>query len=136
MERKIIIASGPVIVQRGKLLVNKDSKDNFYKLPGGKIEEGVESLEEACKREVWEENKAKIEIIKPLSPMILWQNPTTKEPMIIMLVHYKAKLLNKNGIKPSGETTEIAWLSVDEIRKGKHNVAPNILFLLKKGEIA
>ena len=32
---KTIVASGPVIIQNGKLLVNKDDKDEFYKLPGG-----------------------------------------------------------------------------------------------------
>lgn len=45
---KYIIASGPVIIENGRLLVNKDDKDDFYKLPGGTIEEDVESLEEAC----------------------------------------------------------------------------------------
>jgi len=39
-EGKIIIASGSVILEGGKLLVNKDDKDDFYKLPGGTIEKG------------------------------------------------------------------------------------------------
>ena len=43
--KKTIIASGPVIIENGKLLVNKD---NFYKLPGGTVEEGIEEMEEAC----------------------------------------------------------------------------------------
>ena len=57
-----IIASGPVIIENGKLLVNKDDKDNFYKLPGGTIEEGIEDLEQACHKETLEENNAKIKI--------------------------------------------------------------------------
>ena len=72
---KYLIASGPVIIENGKLLVNMDDKDEFYKLPGGKVEEGVERLEEACHREVKEENNGEIEILRPLSPMILWKNP-------------------------------------------------------------
>ncbi len=134
-EGKFIIASGPVIIEDGKLLVNKDSKDDFYKIPGGTIEIGTESLEDACKREVMEENNAKIKIEKPLSPMIIWKNPTTKERMAIMLIHYKAKLLNKDEVKPVGETVECKWLDIEEIRQGKHSVAPNILFLLEKGEL-
>lgn len=134
-EGKFIIASGPVIIEDGKLLLNKDKKDDFYKLPGGTVEENVESLEKACIREVMEENNAKIEIERPLSPMIIWKNPTTKDKMAIVLIHYKAKLLNKSEIKPSGETIEIRWLSLEEIKKGKHKVAPNILFLLEKGEL-
>jgi len=39
---KYIIASGPVIIENGKLLVNKDDKDDFYKLPGGTIETGID----------------------------------------------------------------------------------------------
>lgn len=132
---KVIIASGPVIIENGKLMVNKDNKDDFYKLPGGTIEEGVESLEEACHREVKEENNAEIEIIKPLNPMILWKNPQTGEKMTILLIHYLGKLKNKKQIKPLAPTKEITWLSIEEIKQGKYNVAPNIKFLIEKGDI-
>lgn len=135
MNGKFIIASGPVIIENGKLLVNKDDKDDFYKLPGGTIEQGVESLEEACHREAEEEINAKIEIIKPLYPMILWKNPQTKEKMAILLIHYLAKLLNKNEIKPISPIKEIKWLDIEEIKQGKHNVGPNIKFLIEKGDI-
>jgi ADP-ribose pyrophosphatase YjhB (NUDIX family) len=134
-EGKVIIASGPVIIENNSLLVNKDDKDDFYKLPGGTIEEGIEDLEKACHREVFEENNAKIEIIKPLHPMVIWKNPQTKDRMAIVLIHYLAKILNKNEIKPSGETKEVKWLNIDEIKKGKHFVAPNIKFLIEKGDI-
>jgi len=134
-EGKIIVASGPVIIEDGKLLVNKDNKDEFYKLPGGTIEEGIEDLEQACHREVKEENNGEIEIIRPLSPMIIWKNPTTKEKMIIVLIHYLAKLKNKDKIKPIPHIKEVKWLSIEEIKQGKHNVAPNIKFLIEKGEI-
>jgi len=42
---KSIVASGPVIIQNGKLLVNKDLKDDFYKIPGGTVEPNPEDLE-------------------------------------------------------------------------------------------
>ncbi len=135
MGGKFIIASGPVIIEQGKLLVNKDNKDDFYKLPGGTIEQGIEDLEEACHREVKEEDNAEIEIIKPLHPMILWENPQTKEKMTILLVHYLAKLKNKSDIKPMPPIKEVRWIDINEIRKGKHNVAPNIRFLINKGDI-
>lgn len=134
-EGKFIIASGPVIIKEGKLLVNKDTKDDFYKIPGGTIEEGLEDLEEDCKRETLEENNAKIKIIKPLHPMQIWKNPTTKERMAITLIHYEAELLNEQEIKPQNETTEIKWLDIEEIKQNKHNVAPNIKFLIEKGDI-
>ena len=132
---KYIIASGPVIIEDGKLLVNKDDKDDFYKLPGGTIEYGVESLEEACHRETKEENNAEIEIIKPLHPMILWKNPQTKEEMCILLIHYLSKLKNKEEIKPIPPIQEIRWLDIEEIKKGEYHVAPNIKYLIEKGDI-
>jgi len=132
---KYIIASGPVIIKKGKLLVNKDDKDDFYKLPGGTIEEGIESLEEACHRETKEENNGLIKIIKPLSPMILWKNPQTGEEMVILLIHYRAKLLNKKDLKPIAPVREVLWLPISNIKKGKYFVAPNIIYLIKKGEI-
>jgi ADP-ribose pyrophosphatase YjhB (NUDIX family) len=132
---KYIIASGPVIIENGKLMVNKDNKDEFYKLPGGTIEEDIESLEEACHREVKEENNAKIEIIKPLHPMILWKNPQTGEKMCVVLIHYLAKLKNKNELKPIYPIQEIQWLKIEDIKARKYKVAPNILFLIEHGDI-
>ena len=132
---KTIIASGPVIIENRKLLVNRDEKDDFYKLPGGTIEEGIEDLEEACRRETKEENDAEIEIIKPLHPMILWKNPQTKEAMTILLIHYLAKLKNPKSVKPVPPIKEVKWLDINEIKTGKHKVAPNIKFLIEKGDI-
>jgi len=132
---KSIVASGPVIIEDGKLMVNKDAKDDFYKIPGGTVEPDTEDLEEACYREVREENNAKIEIIRPLHPMIIWKNPQTGEKMAILLIHYLAKLKNKDEIKPIPPIQEIKWLDIEEIKQGKHNVAPNIKFLVEKGDI-
>lgn len=134
-EGKYIIASGPIIIENGKILVNKDDKDDFYKIPGGTVQEGAEDFEQACQDKAMEENNAKIEIIKPLTPMIIWKNPQTEEKMAIVLIHFLAKLLNKEEIKPCNETTEVKWLDIEEIKQGKHNVAPNIKFLIKKGDI-
>ncbi|MGA2130582.1 MAG: NUDIX domain-containing protein [Candidatus Pacearchaeota archaeon] len=131
---RFIVASGPVIIENGKLLVIKDSKDDFYKIPGGTVEEG-ESLEEACIREAKEETNADIEIIKPLHPNILYKNPNTSEEMVIVLIHYEAKLLNKKDMKPIAPIKEIKWLDIKEIKQEKYNVAPNIKFLIDKRDI-
>ena len=131
---KFIVASGPVIIEEGKLLVNKDNKDDFYKLPGGTVEQGDE-LYEACIREVKEEVNADIEIIRPLNPMIIYKNPQTQEAMVIVLIHYEATLKNKEEVKPIEPIKEIKWLDIEEIKQGKHNVAPNIKFLIEKGDI-
>ena len=131
---KTIIASGPIIIEDGKLLVNKDDKDDFYKLPGGTVEQG-ESLIKACKNESRQENNAEIEIVKPLNPMIIYKNPQTNEEMTIILIHYEAKLLNKNKLKPIAPIKEVTWLDIEEIKQDKHHVAPNIKFPIEKGDI-
>lgn len=130
---KSIVASGPVIIKDGKLLVSKDSKDDFYKIPGGTVEKG-DSLEDTCIREVKEETNADIEIIKPLSTMIINKNPQTQEEMEISLHHFKARLKNPNELK-AGEEHEIKWLDIEEIKQEKYNVAPNIKYLIEKGDI-
>jgi ADP-ribose pyrophosphatase YjhB (NUDIX family) len=135
MNLKSIVAVGPVIIEDGKLMVNKDGKDDFYKIPGGTIESGTEDLEEACYREAKEENNANIEILKPLNPMIIWKNPQTEESMAILLIHYLAKLKNKEEVKPIPPIKEIRWLDIKEIIFGKYLIAPNIKFLIEKGDI-
>jgi len=134
MVEQEIIASGPVIIENGKLLVDKDNKDDFYKIPGGRLKEN-ESLEECCVREVWEEINAEITIIKKLSTLILNKNPTTHKKMRIELHHYLAELNNLSEIKPIHPIKEIKWLDIKKIKRSKYNVAPNIRFLVEKGEI-
>ncbi|MFA6022868.1 MAG: NUDIX hydrolase [Candidatus Pacearchaeota archaeon] len=130
----MIIASGPVIIENHKVLVIKDSKDNFYKLPGGTLHNG-EDLEQTCYRETKEEINGDIEIIKPLSPLVVYKNQQTGEVMTIVLIHYLAKLKNKDKIKPLNPVKEIKWLSVSDINSGKYKVGKNIEFLISKGDI-
>jgi ADP-ribose pyrophosphatase YjhB (NUDIX family) len=129
-----IIASGPVIVEDGKLLVDKEDKDEFYKIPGGRQEDD-ESLEDTCIREVKEEINAEINIIKKLSTLILSENPTTHNKMRIELHHFLAELKNPEDIRPIPPIREIKWLDIKGIKRGKYHVAPNIRFLVEKGEI-
>ena len=130
-EGKFIVASGPVIIEDGKLLVTKDTKDPFYKLPGGTVKEG-ESLEEGCLRRTKEDINGEVEIIKPLIPHVLYENPKTKEKMTIVLINYLVKLKNKDKIKPCNSITDIKWVSIEDIKKGKGNVSPNVKALVEK----
>lgn len=131
---KTIIASGPVIIENGKLLLDKDEKDDFYKFIGGRVQEG-ENFEERAIKRAKEEINAEVDLIKPLHPFLLWKNPQTEEAMTIVLIHYLAKLKNKKDIRPILPIKEIRWLDINEIKKGKHKVAPNIKFLIEKGDI-
>ena len=131
---KFIVAYGPVIIEDGKLLVVKEDKDDFYKLPGGTIKEETD-LEDACRREVKEEINGEIKIIKSLHPKILYENPQTKEKMTIILVSYLAKLENKNKIRPIEPIKEIIWFDLKKVDEWKHKVSPYTQFLIEKGDI-
>lgn len=130
-EGKFIVASGPVIIEDNKLLVVKDNKDPFYKLPGGTVKE-EESLENGCIRGAKEEINADVEIIRPLMPHILYENPKTKEKMTIVLINYLAELKNRKEIKPLPPSQDIKWVSIEEIKQGKGNVSPNVIALIGK----
>lgn len=133
---KEITASGAIIIEDGKLLVSKDNKDNFYKIPGGTLEEG-ESLEDCAIREFNEETGFSCELIKKLSTMKLDKKPGTGEKFKIFLNHYLAKL-NKSVEDYDSfnyEGHRIIWMEIEKIRKGDYDVAPNIKFLIEKGDI-
>lgn len=131
-----IIASGPVIIENNKLLVTLDSKDPFYKIPGGRLKEG-ESLEECAMRELKEETGFSCEIIRKLSTLNLDKKPGTDEPAEIGLHHYLAKLNNKvedyMPIKHNGHFSY--WMNIEYIKRNKKEFAPNINYLIEKGEI-
>ncbi|MCL5018194.1 MAG: NUDIX domain-containing protein [Candidatus Pacearchaeota archaeon] len=133
---KKIIASGPVIVDGGRLLIIKDDKDNFYKLPGGTVD-GKDSLEETCLRELEEETGYKGRIIKKLHTIKLNKNPKTGEKMEIELNHYKCELITKpenyEPFKHHGHKVE--WVYLYKLVEGQYPIAPNIYHLILKGDI-
>lgn len=129
-----IVVSGPVIIEKGKLLVIKEDKDFFYKLPGGK-KQNAETLAGTSTRGAKEEINAEIEVLKKLSTLILNKNPKTGDPMIMELHHFLSHLKNPKEIKPILPIKEIRWLDIKEIKEGRHYVGPNINFLVNKGEI-
>jgi len=69
--------------------------------------------------------------------MYLDKRPGTEEEIKIELHHYSAKLIE--GVESTNsfnyENHEVKWLDIEEIEQGKHEVAPNINFLIDKEEI-
>lgn len=117
-----LIASGPVIIEDGKVLLNKHGEDPFWKFPGGRVEDFDISLEEAAEREVKEEIGLDVELIRPLKPMMI----KLGDGRVVLLIHYEAKRLN--DIAPGEEVREWAWHSADNLPE---DVAPNVLPVLE-----
>jgi len=126
-----IIASGPVIIKeidgKKKILLNKhkvtDAKPNpKWQFPGGEMEDFDATLEDTAKREVKEELGIEINIIKPLSPMIVKR----EDGSVVVLIHYLADF--EGEIKQGEEIAEWNWFAIDELPA---DIQPNIkpLFL-------
>ena len=124
MEKQFIVASGPVIIEDRKVLLNKHGDDTFWKFLGGRVEDfdfsdKYESLEEACRREVKEEMGFDVQIIRPLKPMMV---PKPGNPEIwVILIHYLAKRLGE--IKLGNDIREAKWFDIDNLPS---DCAPNI----------
>lgn len=118
-----IIASGPVIIENGKVLLNKEIMENGelsqWLFPGGKVEDFDVSLEETCIREAKEEMGIDVEIIKPLRPMMI-----KKDGRIIILIHYLAKRTGE--INP--QVAQWAWHDINNLPP---DCAPNVYEIIK-----
>ncbi len=120
-----IVASGPVIIENGQVLLNKEHQPSgitAWMFPGGEVENFDVSLETACEREVLEELGIKVELIRPLKPILLNQNGR-----VILLIHYLAKRIGE--IKPGPETAEWAWHDINNLPT---DCAPNVSVVLQE----
>ena len=123
---KIIIASGPVIVEDGKVLLNQHGDTTFWKFCGGRVEDFASDLIANAKREVREEMGIEIEIIDA-TPFITYAKKITDEgDLDVILVHYLAKRVGE--IKPGEDIRKWDWHDINNLPP---DLAPNILPALK-----
>ena len=115
--KEIVIASGPVIIENNKVLLNKHGDDNFWKFCGGRVDDFNElSLEEHAKREVKEEMGIEIEIIRPMKPIMV-----EVDGKLVILIHWLANRIGE--IKPGADIKEWQWFDIDNLPS---DCAPNI----------
>ncbi len=120
---KIIIASGPVIVENNKVLLNKHGDDDFWKFCGGQVEGGETNLRETAKREVKEEMGLDIEI-ENQEPYFFYTEKNVEDVNTsVVLIHFLAKRINE--ITPGAEIKEWRWIDINDL--SKENLAPNII---------
>lgn len=120
---KIIIASGPVIAEDGKIILNQHGDTEFWKFCGGKVEDYSTDLIENTRREAKEEMGIDINILDE-NPFI---THTTKEKdgknVDVILVHYLAQRIGE--ISPGEDIREWKWIPIEEL--DNENLAPNIM---------
>jgi mutator protein MutT len=124
---KIIIASGPVIVENNKILLNKHGEDNFWKFCGGRIKEDESNLKEVAKREVKEEMGIEVEMFNNNPYFFYVEKEVDGKQVSVILVHFLAKRIGE--IMPGDDIREWRWISIEDL--DKENLAPNIKPVLK-----
>jgi len=124
---KIIIASGPVIVENNKVLLNKHGDDEFWKFCGGRVEDNESNLKEAAKREVREEMGLEIEILNDQPYLFYTEKEVEGKKISVILAHFLAKRIGE--VVPGEEIREWKWIDLAWL--DKENLAPNIKATLK-----
>lgn len=124
---KIIIASGPVIVEDNKVLLDQHGDTQFWKFCGGRVEDYEINLIETAKRKAKEEMGIEIEILDS-NPFLLHTIKQVENDSIdVILVHYLAKRIGE--ISPGSEIRKWAWIPLGNL--SDENLAPNIVPTLK-----
>jgi len=116
---KVTIASGPVIIEDGKVLVDKHGDDKFWKFPGGRQFDNDNLLENA-KRRVKEELGIDVELEE--NPCVLvFEREDDRIKEHVILFHYLAKRMSE--IKNGKDVREYTWLDINNL---PDDCAPNI----------
>jgi ADP-ribose pyrophosphatase YjhB (NUDIX family) len=115
-------ASGPVILEDGKVLLNKHGEDEFWKFPGGAIHDEF-SLESNAKREVLEELNIEVEIIDENPCFLIFEREHNGVKEYVFLVHYLAKIVGDREIIKGSDVREYSWIDINQL---PDDIAPNI----------
>ncbi|MFA5076318.1 MAG: NUDIX domain-containing protein [Patescibacteria group bacterium] len=115
----VTIASGPVIIKDGKVLLDKHG-DDFWKFPGGAIHSD-NGLEANAIREVKEELNIDVRLVGGPYVVTLVREKEGRQELVV-LVHYLAEIIS--GEPQAGrDVVEFAWHKVDNLPT---DCAPNI----------
>jgi len=123
----IIIASGPVIIENNKVLLDKDEKDDFWKFCGGRINEEDNNLKETAKRRVREEMGIDVEILNDEPYFFYTEKEKDGNKISVILVHFLAKRVGE--INPGEGIKEWRWIGINDL--DKENLAPNVKPVIK-----
>lgn len=130
-----MIASGPVIIQtrdniKKTLLVkhgDKPVEKLKWKFCGGKVIANA-SPEETAIREAKEEIGVDVKLLKPLKPLIIWNEiPETgsDKPQVIVLLHYLAEIAEEPIAGP--EILAMEWFDINDLPA---DCSPNVFEII------
>ena len=123
---KIIIASGPVIVENNKVLLNDHGDTDFWKFCGGRVKDFDSDLISAAKREAKEEMGIDLKILKSEPFISFTRKKTEQENIDVILVHFLAQKIGE--INPGKDIRSWQWFDLKNL---PDNLGPNIIPALK-----
>jgi len=107
----VTIASGPVIIKNGEVLLDKHD-DDFWKFPGGAVHDDNNFMDNA-KREVKEELGLDVELSGEPYVITFTREYNGRQELVI-LIHYLATIIGGEPV-PGRDVTEWAWHKVNSL---------------------
>jgi len=107
------VAHKAAIEKDGKVLLAKGDGDEFWDIPGGRINSG-EKPAQALKREIKEELGVDIEVGKPFFADLIISTKTKEERYFICFYAKVADGQEPCSVDPE-ESAELYWVSSDEV---------------------
>ncbi len=125
---KLIIASGPVIVKNGTVLLNQHGDTEFWKFCGGSTKDFNSRLTDIAKERILDEMGLQIKILDS-TPYIQYTAKELESGDIadVILVHFLAESIGE--VKPRKDIRKWSWLPINTL--DKEDLAPNIIPALR-----
>lgn len=120
----VTIASGPVIIKDGKVLLDKHG-DIFWKFPGGAWHSDNNFEQNAINR-VKEELNVEVKLLSEPYLLSFVRQKDGKDELVI-LIHYLAEIV-AGEITPGPEVVEFAWHDINNL---PDDCAPNIKLVVE-----
>ncbi len=119
--QKLMIASGPVIVENNAVLLTKHGEDLFWKFPGGRTNGLEETLHQAASRNALAETGIELDFADRQPFFMHVHKSTDQGPIDVILVHYLAH--RKGEITQGEHVRAYIWAKIDQL---PDDVGPNI----------
>ena len=108
---KVTVASGPVIIRDGKVLLHKAPDTGKYQFIGGRVDDGM-SIRENAVFKALEDLGIKIKLVDDIDPLIvIGKIQRDGKEDNLFLVHYLAKIVEEP------EERKYDWFTLDQIKK-------------------
>lgn len=118
----IIVASGPVLVENGTVLLNQHGDTTFWKFCGGSVRDFSQNLAQAAQERAKDEMGLDIEILDPTPFLVHTTKETDQGTTDVILVHFLAK--RHGEIRAREDIRAWKWIPLNELPA---DLAPNIL---------